>query len=123
MTSRAHAKSLRRNGSPVLRVLVLIAFCLQSFLVQTHIHNIPLGDVSAGEAQSVSAPHQGKVPLDADQCLFCQEYTHAGAYVMPAVASVLPPMMAVGVIALAAVPFLAAKPTSHIWIGRAPPRA
>ena len=123
MASHARAKSLKRNGSPVLRVFVLIAFCLQSFLVQTHVHKLPLPVSSAGITQTVSAPHDGKSPLDVDQCLFCQEYTHAGAYVTPAVAAALPPMMAVGVIALAAAPFLAARPTSHIWIGRAPPRA
>ena len=123
MASRARTKSLRRNGSPVLRLLVLIAFCLQSFMVQTHVHSLPLNIASRGEVQSVSAPHHGKAPLDADRCLLCQEYTHAGAYVMPAVASALPPMIVVGVVRLAATPFLAAKPTSHIWIGRAPPRA
>jgi hypothetical protein len=123
MVSRARAKSLRRNGSPVLRVFVLIAFCLQSFLVQTHVHKLLFPVSPAGVTQTVSAPYDGKAPLDADQCLFCQEYTHSGAYVMPALAASLPPMMAIGVIALAATPFLAAKPTSHIWIGRAPPRA
>jgi hypothetical protein len=123
MPSRAHAKLLKRNGSSVLRVLVLMAFCLQSFLIQTHVHNLPQSTAAASQHVYVSAPHDGKSPFDADRCLFCQEYTHAGAYVTPAVAAALPPMMAVGVIALAAAPFLAAKPTSHIWIGRAPPRA
>jgi hypothetical protein len=123
MASRARAKSFRRNGSPVLRVFVLIAFCLQSFVIQTHVHNLPQSTAATSQQAYVSAPHDGKAPLDADKCMFCQEYTHSGAYVMPALAAALPPMTAVGVIALAATPFLAAKPTSHIWIGRAPPRA
>jgi len=121
MGLRAHTVCLKRNGSPVLRVFVLLAFCLQSFLVQTHIH--PFAYTSSTAANSVSAPYDGKAPLDADKCLFCQEYTHAGAYVMPAVAVTLPPSLVVGIVALTAGPLLASKPASHNWMGRAPPRA
>ena len=96
-------------------------FCLQSFLVQTHVH--PLGAASGPATISISAPHDGKAPLDADHCLLCQEYVHAGAYVTPAAAAVLPPSIAVSVVALSEAPFLLARQISRNWMGRAPPRA
>jgi len=121
MASGTRAGLATRNGSSVLRVLVLIAFCLQSFLVQTHVH--PLGAASGPATISISAPHDGKAPLDADHCLLCQEYVHAGAYVTPAAAAVLPPSIAVSVVALSEAPFLLARQISRNWMGRAPPRA
>jgi hypothetical protein len=122
MRPGTHAKLLQRKGSPLLRLFVLVAFFLQSFLVQTHVHNLML-PASSVAGTAVSAAHDGKAPLDADRCLLCQEYTHSGAYVTPAVAAALPPMLAIGVVVLKAAPALASKPISHNWMGRAPPRA
>jgi hypothetical protein len=102
-------------------MLVLVAFSLQSFLVQTHIHNLPLS-VSAAGGVSLAAPHDGKAPLDIDKCLFCQEYMHAGAYLTPAAAAVLPPYAAVSLLTFVVAPFVAARTPSHNWMGRAPPR-
>jgi hypothetical protein len=103
-------------------LLVLAAFAFQSYLVQVHIHNLP-SSVAAARELSVSPPDDGKAAPDADKCLLCQEYVHAGAFLLPAAAAVLPPAMAVSLVRLAAVPAVTARSPSHIWISRAPPRA
>jgi hypothetical protein len=123
MHPRARAASWRWNGATVLRLAVLFAFCIQTFLVQTHVHLTPLAPHSFSGTAAVSVPHDGKAPLDADRCLFCQEYTHAGTYLTPAVAAALPPTITVVVVALVTAPVVAAKAVSHIWMGRAPPRS
>jgi hypothetical protein len=112
-----------RKGSwrSLVALLVLVSFSLQGFLIQTHIHGLPTTAPLTGV--SITAPFDGKVLPDMDKCLFCQEYTHAGAYLTPAAAAVLPPFAAVSLLVLFDTPLVAAPPPSHNWMGRAPPRA
>ena len=113
----------RRAGSwrSLISLAVMLAFGLQSFLVQTHLHNLPQ-NLSAAAGIAASVPHN-KAPLDADKCLLCQEYLHAGAYLTPAAAAVLPPSAGVSLQPLRLALVVADHPVSHNWIGRAPPRA
>lgn len=104
-------------------MLVLVAFTFQSFLVQTHIHNLPQSLTSDGGATTVKAPHDVKAPLDADKCFLCQEYVHGGVYLMPAVVAALPPTAVASLLPFLLAPLHAARTLSHIWMGRAPPRA
>jgi len=99
----------------------MLAFSVQSFLVQTHLHNLPQA-VSAAAGIAASTP-SSKAPLDTDKCLLCQEYVHSGAYVTPIAAAVLPPSAVVSLLPLRLVAVLADHPVSHSWMGRAPPRA
>lgn len=107
----------------IVSLLVFFAFAVQSTLVQTHLHNLPRSVV--GMSQVVPAVHtdDGKAAPDEDNCLLCQEYLHAGIFLAPAAAAVLPPVAAISLIRLTApAPAVAASP-SHIWTSRAPPRA
>lgn len=121
---RVGKKTLRTGGAgrSLLILVVLFAFSLQSFLIQTHIHNLPQSFQSVAGV-SVSAPDSTKAPIDVDKCFLCQEFVHGGAYVAPAAAAVLPPNAVVSLLPLRQAPFLAAFPQSHNWMGRAPPRA
>ncbi len=106
----------------IVCMLVLAVFTFQSYLVQVHIHGLPTAAAMAQQL-AVSSPDDGKAAPDADKCLLCQEYVHAGVFLLPAAAAVLPPAMAVSLVRLAAVPAVTARSPSHIWISRAPPRA
>jgi hypothetical protein len=121
MSAKVRAAAGRKGWKSLVAILVLVTFSLQGFLIQTHIHALPTAAPAVGV--SVTAPFSGKVLPDMDKCLFCQEYTHAGAYLTPAAAAVLPPFAAVSLLALFDTPLLAAPPPSHNWKGRAPPRA
>lgn len=107
----------------VVCLLVLTAFAFQSYLVQVHIHGLPHAFVIAKQETSVSTPDGSKAPPDADHCLLCQEYLHAGIYLLPAAAAVLPSAVAVSLVRLVAVKTADGISPSHIWISRAPPRA
>jgi hypothetical protein len=121
---------MRRNGgqnqtasrTTLLNLVVLIAFTLQALLVQTHIHNLP-GSFLPVSGVSATAPEPSKAPIDIDKCLLCQEFVHGGTYLTPTAASVLPPSAVVSLLPLVLAPVFAAKPHSHNWMGRAPPRA
>jgi hypothetical protein len=111
-----------KTSRSVLNLVVLLAFTLQAFLVQTHLHNLPDSFLPVAGV-TASAPDNTPAPLDADKCFLCQEYVHSGAYLTPAVAVVLPPSAVVSLLPQALTPVYAAKPHSHNWMGRAPPRA
>ena len=128
----AKAKARNRYSAPTLAgwrralvFMVLTAFVLQSYIVQTHIHFAP-ADLAllAGDAAAKNAPQHDRYPANDDpaNCPICQEILHTGAFITPAAIALLPPTLAVSTIAIAAreLPFIAA--VSHDWRGRAPPR-
>jgi hypothetical protein len=100
-----------------------MAFTFQSFLVQTHIHNLPQTFTAGAGIAGVTASRDAKAPLDADKCFLCQEYLHSGAYLTPAAVAALPPTAAASLLPLLLAPLHAARLLSHNWKGRAPPRA
>ena len=70
----------------VLALLVALAFALQSFFTQTHIHHWPqhfdasgIVKVSTGDPTGGSAPGDSS-PLD---CPYCQAIAHSGLFFMP----------------------------------------
>jgi hypothetical protein len=119
----------------------LLALAIQSFVIQTHIH-IPqahgrsqsvslatlaaaaVTDKAASVADTASAPRD-KYPIKEDptNCPLCQEIAHSGQFVQSAVFIVaLPFLTHVHVVVFdEALPSLPAA--SHIWQGRAPPKA
>lgn len=119
--ARVHSVKVNRTVRSLLGLAVLLAFTLQSFLVQTHIHNLPLS--FGATTVTASTPDTSKTPVDADKCYLCQEFLHGGAYLTPAAVAVLPPSAVVSLLPLELAPVFAAKPQSHNWMGRAPPRA
>jgi hypothetical protein len=115
----------RTTGLPRWRValvqLVLAAFVLQSFVIQTHIHFAP---AVLAQLTGKSDSHHDHWPANDDpaNCPICQELLHSGQFVTPAAQFLLPPTLAVSTIAVVdeALPFVFAP--SHNWQGRAPPR-
>ncbi len=121
-------------GRTAFTLFLLLAFALQSFVVQTHIHFSAPGfaggqeslvaDRAAHSAVSFSlAGDSDKNTKDGDpeRCPLCQAVLLGGYYLIPAPAQIHLPLVyaildPVGVIAV----FAASSP-SHAWHSRAPP--
>jgi hypothetical protein len=100
---------------------VLLAFFLQSFVVQTHIHG--LGETAPAKTIGYQAP--APAPLKNqdinDQCRLCHELVHAGNFITPstlAVPASLAFVLAVYSTLARATPAPAA---AFGWRSRAPP--
>ena len=118
------ATALRGVLLHALVLLTLVAFTLQGFLIQTHIHIASAGVPAAADIyDGVPGSSHDKYPSKNDpaNCPLCQQFTSAGAFVTPAAAAILLPAPSVSVIEVAAhAPAFVASVT-HIWRGRAPP--
>lgn len=116
-------------------MLMLVAFALQSYITQTHIHaagyvatggfNFADEDSTQvdGNAAAKSGDHDKYPPAqDPANCPICQEMLYAGHYVAPAAVAILLPFLPVSTITIVeAVPLRIFAP-SHNWQGRAPPQ-
>lgn len=124
---KARAKTAFRGlASRALVLLTLVAFTLQGFLTQTHIHQIASGGPRTVDIFD-GAPTPGqdnKAPAkNGDQnCPLCQQFASAGSFVTPAAAATLVPSLSVSVIQLVVIPTAQLVAVTHIWRGRAPPR-
>jgi len=119
-TARITAKGLEKATlSRLIAALLLLAFSFQSYVAQTHIHDI------AAKTTATLVQHSGhnrapvqNSPLD---CSFCQMLTHAGSTLMPDAGLIVPgPQW----IAMAAPHYLFAgtgTTANHSWQSRAPP--
>ena len=104
--------------------LVLIAFTLQSYVTQSHVHDKWQGQgiSSISKSDSKAPPHR-KSPLDDSplSCPICQAISHASVYLTAAALPLLPALCA----ELAA-PIFTTNPVIaafwHDWRSRAPPR-
>jgi len=97
MTRRVRAISTSRSAtSRLVACFALLAFLLQGFALQTHIHQqiqpviAKLAPAADGQATLSAAKPLGQQPLkthdplDQSNCRLCQELVHAGSYVTPA---------------------------------------
>jgi len=108
-----------------------VAFALQSYIVQTHIHFSPdaelrlAGYVASHDTKPAQQAPRDKYPSNEDpaNCPICQEILHSGHFVIPAAQVFLAPYLAVSTIVVVdtALPHIFAL--SHSWRGRAPPRS
>lgn len=110
--------------SHVLILVTLVAFTLQGYLTQTHIHITPVGapptvDIYDGVPNPAHDKDPGK--NDPGNCPLCQQFASAGNFVTPATAAVLLPTLSVSVIQVVAIATDFAAPPTHNWRGRAPP--
>lgn len=117
----------------LLPTLMLVAFTLQSFVTQTHIHFTPdaltrLTEYVDSDSGKIAHQYVGqnehgtrKTNDDPADCPLCQEILYSGYYVAPGTPSVPPPAHLVTATASVGLelPFVSA--TSHIWQGRGPP--
>jgi hypothetical protein len=119
----ARYSGIRRTNaaSRLLAFITVLAFALQSFIIQTHIHSGPLNGpaaISAATSSSHSKDSHNKSPAD---CPFCQAVAHTGAFLTPAAAAMLLPVW-VQNIALSLVVRAMAVARTHGWQSRAPPQ-
>jgi len=132
---------LRRVSSwrQVLPMLMLVAFALQSYVTQTHIHfagHVVTGgfmfpregtrapsDSALGAAQDQGDHDKYPPGDDPANCPICQEILYAGHYVAPAAVASLLPSVAVSTIEIVETALPRALAPSHNWQGRGPPRA
>jgi len=107
--------------SRLVMLFMLVAFAVQGFAVQTHIHGVP---TSADRIIAhVSMPPQPvpQDPYDPANCALCQEMLHAGIYVAPVVADFVVILNAVAFAPAHALLPHAATERQHGWKSRAPP--
>jgi hypothetical protein len=126
-------RQARPHGRLGVVLFALLAFALQSYTVQTHIHFSAKLVASlnhaadADQSKTPAADHNGDPakPAKGDpaNCPICQAMANAGAYITPAPAILALPSLAHFTIAIFAVRSVAIRPLSHSWYGRAPPVA
>jgi len=102
-------------------LFALLAFALQAYLVQTHIHGQQPSVLSL--KSHVSAPVQPAPfdPLAPANCALCQEILHAGTAIAPDTSQLALLLSWIGM--APAVAFLPAEPLALTtgWHSRAPP--
>jgi hypothetical protein len=127
-------KAIRLVLPRLLMFVTLLAFSVQTYLTQTHIHMASEGHASLSLEQSIVGPDKqlGSAPVvpkdkyppneDPANCPLCQELIHAGQFVTPAAAAILLPSLSISVIEVVAFAAPLNAAVTHIWRGRAPPR-
>jgi hypothetical protein len=123
--SAAEHLGLWRTGlaSRLVIFATVLAFLLQSFIAQTHIHGASLTLGRTVEIATAQPPAREKKPADngAIDCPFCQAVVHAGAFLAPAPQVLLPPTWVI-----IAAQFITLRPVAvaatHSWRSRAPPQ-
>ncbi len=111
-----------------MALFLLVAFSIQSYVAQTHIHGALSIDrqVAAYPATSVAdARHDPGLPSDdpAD-CLLCQAVAHAHAFSVPILAALALPVQSVPAVAAPLVSRITVvRFIGHGWQQRAPPRS
>jgi hypothetical protein len=106
----------------LVTLFALLAFFIQSFALQTHIHStlLPLASVTTAAHTPAPAPLNNQDPVD--QCRLCQELVHSGAVITPSATVVTASLNIVAAIFAAAPAFAADPVRAFSWQSRAPPR-
>ena len=121
----------------VVASVALVAFALQSYLTQTHIHSaapqsasISIGFLNGKFPLSIAAKRdahpapQKNAPArdDSGKCPICQAMGYAGQFITPPAASFILPSQAISIVSFAAIILSTFEAASHNWQGRAPPQ-
>lgn len=120
MTRMGHVVSRSSPARKWVGIFALLAFFLQSLVVQTHIHQ-PLAPAAA-KASNPQLPAPLKTQDPIDQCRLCQELVHAGHFIAPsALVAVASPAFVAAI--FTALPVQSERAaTAFAWRSRAPPR-
>jgi hypothetical protein len=118
-------------------MLMVVAFALQGYVTQTHIHfagQVVTGGFSfsaegskalSNKALGAARGHEnrGTSPVDDDpaNCPVCQQMLYAGHFVAPAAIALWLPTLSISTIAIVAEARPHFDAVSHFWHGRAPP--
>ncbi len=124
-TAAAKYTRVRRAGSAsrFIVFIVVLAFALQSYFTQTHIHGVSRDVGGIAKIMGAKSPAQGKTPLDNTQndCPFCQAVAHSGFFVASTTLLLHQPFSWIKTIS----PHFSARSPSdalaHDWQSRAPP--
>jgi hypothetical protein len=106
--------------------ILLIAFTLQSYVTQTHIHGISQSFDAGADAKTLAAsPAHQNAPADksAQDCPFCQAIIHSGAFFAPAAPFIPQPVWVASVVQVIAAQAAVAVAAIVGWQSRAPPQA
>jgi hypothetical protein len=104
---------------------LLLAFTLQSYVTQTHIHGAAQGVGGAAIVKLLSkAPAHGNSPSEnsSTDCPYCQAIVHAGAFFMPVTPVPIPLAVWSERIAPSIMASNVDSASAHDWHSRAPPR-
>ena len=107
-----------------LTLIVLLAFVLQSYAVQTHIHGVAqANNVSRIAETGSNVPAHNRSPAQSDltQCPFCQAMVNAGAFLTPATLDLLLPARQMEMQVASAITNRDGRTPAHGWRSRAPP--
>ena len=128
--SRVRSSAPRsRSARLAITLFALLAFTLQTYVTQTHIHGIArVSTVTATLAfdkNAVQKQQPDKFPPanDPANCPICQEILHTGYYVTPSVAVLPLPAVAVSIAPTVIDIMTIVAAHSHSWKSRAPPLA
>jgi hypothetical protein len=105
----------------LVTLFALLVFALQGYLVQTHIHGLP---IAAQRTVHMSGP-AGPGPVDPynpASCPLCQEILHTGVFVTPVIASLPLQLDWIVFVAATVAPDPVTVHRSLNWQSRAPPR-
>jgi hypothetical protein len=116
----------RVSGWRYVTWILVLAFSLQSYVAQTHIHitSHTIDRVAAGKPLASTPAHNKKSPAEdgTDACPFCQAVANASAFFAPAAPLVLPPALWAESVALPLLAGTVGGATTHNWHSRAPPQ-
>jgi hypothetical protein len=115
---------LTSAASRFVAFVVVLAFTLQSFIIQTHIHGTSQTFGAAAIVKILTdAPGHGQLPVDNSpvDCPFCQAIDHVGAFFAPAMPLLLLPAAQAERMAHAIAARVMAGHTALNWRSRAPP--
>jgi hypothetical protein len=118
--SEAKTARIRGSGFRAIAWILLLAFTLQSFITQTHVHGA-FGN-AAPAATGTNAPAHKNAPAEKAECPFCQAIVHAGAFYAPSAQTLVSPVSWAKMAALFFVVESFVSVSSHPWQSRAPPQ-
>ena len=105
--------------------ILVLAFSLQSYVTQTHIHVTPhtIGRVTVGKLLAGRPAHKKSPAEDGtDVCPFCQAVASASAFFAPTAPLVQPPALWAESIVLPLRAGAVGDTVAHNWHSRAPPQ-
>jgi hypothetical protein len=113
------------RGFRVFTLVLALAFTLQSFVTQTHIHGSGSAGGDTNIVKVLKGPAPAQSPLDSSDnaCAFCQAIAHSGAFFAPVAPVVLPPSVWTMPALLPIVVSVSHNVLAHSWQSRAPPKA
>jgi hypothetical protein len=113
-----HVRGNRRSDWRFVACLLLIAFTLQSYITQTHIHDVRFSPISKILAGSNDKSPINNTPTD---CPLCQAVAHDGPFFVPAIALLLLTTVLIRLVTRPPRAGTNADVPVHSWQCRAPP--